>query len=55
MKYAAAPSVSESTCWIASPSAWPLGSRPSVSTVNEITTGTFTALAARTMPIASFA
>ena len=55
MKYAAAPSVSASTCSIASPSACPLGRRPSVSTVNEITTGRPTLPAARTIPIASSA
>jgi hypothetical protein len=55
MKYAAARSVAPSTSSIASPSGCPLGSRPSVSTVNEITTGRPAAFAARTIPIASSA
>ena len=42
-----------STCSIASASGCPLGSRPSVSTVKDITTGRPAADAARTMPIAS--
>ena len=40
---------------IASPSGSPLGSRPSVSTVNETIAGTPAARAARTIPIASSA
>ena len=40
---------------IASPSSCPLGSRPSVSTVNEIATGIPASLAARATPIASSA
>ena len=55
MKYAAAPSEPASTSSIACPSGWPLGSRPSVSTVNEITAGNPAAPAARTMPRASSA
>jgi hypothetical protein len=42
-----------SVCSIASRSGWPLGSRPSVSTVNEIATGSPALRAARTIPIAS--
>ena len=55
MKYAAAPSDHASTSSIASPSGWPLGSRPSVSTVKEITAGRPASCAARTTPTASLA
>ena len=44
-----------STSSMASRSGCPLGRRPSVSTVNEITTGRPAARAARTMPTASSA
>ena len=55
MKCSAAPSVSASTRSMAARSVSPLGSRPSVSTVNDIAIGTPAATAARTMPIASSA
>jgi hypothetical protein len=53
MKYAAAPLVSASTWSSASPSGWPVGRRPSVSTVNDSETGTRSSAAARTTPIPS--
>jgi hypothetical protein len=55
MKYAGAPPVASSTCAIASPRGCPLGSRPSVSTVNEIADGIPAATAARVTPTASCA
>nr|WP_269845063.1 hypothetical protein [Marinicauda salina] len=39
---------------MASLSGWPVGSRPSVSTVKEMTEGMSAAAAARARPIASF-
>jgi hypothetical protein len=53
MKYETLPAVSASACSTASRSGWPLGSRPSVSTVNDNTTGTPVAAAARAIPTAS--
>ena len=55
MKYAGEPSVASSTSAIASPSSCPDGSRPSVSVVNEMTTGSPSAVAASAIPIASSA
>ena len=53
MKQDAAPSVSSSTRSTASPSDWPLGSRPSISTVNDTAMGRPTRSAAPTIPMAS--
>jgi len=53
MKYAGAAPVSSSTASIAAPRASPDGRLPSVSTVNEITTGIPCSAAARVTPIAS--